>query len=56
MKPQRIEEARELTGTITDELQKCGSDDLARDYTHRGTLLFQANELICELLNHIKEK
>lgn len=38
---------RELTGKITDELQSCGSSDLARDFTGRGSLLFHANDLLC---------
>lgn len=46
-----INKAREMTGTITDELQHCGSDDLSRDYTHRGTLLFECNEIICGFLS-----
>lgn len=41
-------QVRELTGEITDELASCGSADLAYDYTRRGTMLFNANELLCK--------
>lgn len=50
------DEARELTGIITDELQKTSSDDMEYQFTYRGTLLFNANNVICDLLKLIKEQ
>lgn len=41
-------QVRELTGEIADEIASCGSSDFAYDYTRRGTMLFNANELLCK--------